>query len=295
MIFKSFFLIFLVCFLNFVTTKATLSDPKQNQPEHARVESNSNPHVTRSIESWCKELDKELLSVQHRSCVDQPWQLETYATSGKPIPYMFWGNPEGKRILVIGAMHGDEISAISLVFRWIDFLKQTKKDSFLRDRYYLLVPLLNPDGFFANPRTRTNLAGVDLNRNFQTSDWSKEAQMYWKRRAGQDPRRFPGHIAGSELETKLIQKWIEDFKPLLIISTHAPYGLVDHDGPIEFPKNSLNPLPLKVLGSFPGSLGRYAGVERKIPVVTVELGAAKKIPPIKTLEDLFVFIMKAKF
>ena len=191
-------------------------------------------------------------------------------------------------------MHGDEISSVSAVFRWIDFLDRTKADSFLRQNRYMFIPLVNPDGFYIQPRTRTNLAGVDLNRNFSTKEWSDKALPFWKIKASSDPRRYPGEKPGSETETRVVEKAINEFKPDLIISVHAPYCLVDHDGPISFP-DMQSPLPVRTLGAFPGSLGTYAGIERNIPVVTPELPSAKQLPDLKALEQLLIFIMKAKF
>lgn len=253
--------------------------------------------VSEAINTWCRDLSKELLSVNYERCVGRSWENSAASRSGKPIPFTWWGDPAGRRILVLGAVHGDEISSVSLVFRWMDFLDKTKPDSFVRKNRYLFLPLINPDGFFASPRTRTNEVGVDLNRNFTTAGWAEEALAHWRRKTKSDPRRYPGKVAGSESETQVIQKWIEEYKPELIISIHAPYGLVDHDGPIHFHEITglSSPLPVKTLGSFPGSLGKYAGVERKIPVVTVELPAAKRIPEIKAIEDLLVYILKAKF
>ena len=58
-----------------------------------------------------------------------------------------------------------------------------------------VVPILNPDGLLA--RSRVNANQVDLNRNFPTRDWEKNAVQFWKKHAGASPRRFPGTIAGS--------------------------------------------------------------------------------------------------
>ena len=92
----------------------------------------------------------------------------------------------------------------------------------------------------------------------------------------------------------MVQKAVNEFKPDLIISVHAPYGLVDHDGPIEFPEVE-SPLPVRTLGSYPGSLGTFAGIERNIPVVTPELPNANHLPEGKAIEQLLIFIMKSKF
>ncbi len=63
----------------------------------------------------------------------------------------------------------------------------------------------------------------------------------------------------------------------MIVSIHAPYGVLDFDGPQE-PPRKLGRLSLNQLGVFPGSLGHYAGVHKGMPVVTVELVSAELTP-----------------
>jgi len=253
------------------------------------------PSTSQEIVSWCTHLSKELRSVNYDRCVKREWKLEALSPQKRPIPSVTWGDDNAEhRILILGAIHGDEISAVSMTTRWLDFLDRTKTDSFLRKKKFMFMPLVNPDGFYAVPRTRTNANGVDINRNFSTSEWSEKAQKFWKVKTASDPRRFPGAKAASELETQVVEKAVENFKPDLIISVHAPYCLVDHDGPINFPTTK-SPLPVRTLGSFPGSLGTYAGVERSIPVVTPELPSAKTMPDEKSIEQLFIFIMQAKY
>ena len=58
---------------------------------------------------------------------------------------------------------------------------------------------------------------------------------------------------------------------------HAPYHLVDYDGPRTAP-NKLGSLYLRDLGVFPGSLGNYAGLDLEVPIVTVELNSAGIMP-----------------
>lgn len=269
------------------------------------VEKKAEPPKPQTTKDWCIELAKELKSIKKESCSARPWEIDARSTGDRVIPRLFWpmkpekmdkkeDSKDGQRILIVAAIHGDEIAAVSVAFRWMDFLERTKADSFVRKNKYLFVPLANPDGFFSSPRTRTNLNKVDLNRNFATDEWDKRALFYWKTKANSDPRRYPGPKAGSEKETQIIQKWIEEFKPDLIISVHAPYNVVDHDGPIEFP-NMKSPLPVRALGAYPGSLGSYGGIERNIPVVTPELPDANHLPKTKALEDLFLFVLKAKY
>ena len=70
---------------------------------------------------------------------------------------------------------------------------------------------------------------------------------------------------------------IQRFKPNLIVSIHAPYGVLDFDGPA-LPPRRLGRLILDQVGIFPGSLGHYGGVHKGMPVVTIELPSALLTP-----------------
>ena len=188
------------------------------------------------------------------------------SSEGSPIIHQdFVARADGlkKRILVIGLIHGDEPESGVLSHLWVDRLNMIKSPS----NHWRIIPLANPDGL--KLKTRMNSRKVDLNRNFPTKDWDKLAIKFWKNSGKEDPRRFPGTSAGSEIEVKCIIEHVNGFKPDIIISIHTPYGLFDFDGPKFRPIS--NVLPWKRLGTFPGSLGRWAWDERKIPVLTIEL------------------------
>ncbi len=193
--------------------------------------------------------------------------MRDFAPARKPA-----GGPP-RRVLLLGGIHGDELSSVQVVFQWIE---QLKSDRFQHYQWRVL-PCTNPDGLFAKPSRRVNLHGVDLNRNFPSPDWDKRAPAYWKEKTNSDPRRFPGTKAASEPETRWIVEQIRSFKPDAIVSVHAPYGLLDFDGPRDPPK-SLGYLRLQPLGVYPGSLGDYAGVALKLPVITMELPQAETSP-----------------
>ena len=177
------------------------------------------------------------------------------------------------KVLVLGAMHGDEAASSTVVFDWIERAKQATTDRI----YWRMLPAVNPDGLFKRPATRVNARGVDLNRNFPTSDWNSQAHRYWVKRTQRDPRRFPGPAPLSEPETRWVYGQIDMFKPDLIVSVHAPYGVLDFDGPPP-PPSRLGGLYLDQVGIYPGSLGNYGGVQKRVPVVTVELKHALKAP-----------------
>lgn len=235
-----------------------------------------------AIDAWCAYLGSRLHSVSTKTCHAQNFvAAEALTAQGNALVSRDFGvgkdgtAPENaKRILLIGGIHGDELTSISMVFRWMDWVQQPDAALY----HWRVIPLANPDGLKAKPSTRFNANGVDINRNFNTPDWDKDAQAYWVKRTKQDPRRYPGQTAGSEIETRWLEAQIEEFSPDLIISVHAPYNLLDYDGPVLQPVH-FGRLSLNRLGVYPGSLGNYGGLFKQIPVVTIELPNGAIMPP----------------
>ena len=184
------------------------------------------------------------------------------------------------KVLVLGGIHGDELSSASVALQWIQLAAQSRAD-LPGEVHWRFIPALNPDGLFERPPRRMNANGVDLNRNFPTPNWERDAKIYWEKRTGKDPRRYPGSKPLSEPETQFLHEEMQRFKPQLIVSIHAPYGVLDFDGPIKqgvVPPSRLGRLYLDQLGIFPGSLGNYGGVHKGIPVVTIELPNSMRTP-----------------
>lgn len=186
--------------------------------------------------------------------------------------------PEGAklRVLVIGGIHGDELSSSSVALHWIRLASQDPAQM-TPPVHWRFVPALNPDGLLNKPPRRVNANGVDLNRNFPTPQWERDARSYWEKRTRKDPRRYPGLKPLSEPETKYLHDEMQSFKPHLIVSIHAPYGVLDFDGP-SVPPSKLGRLYLDQVGIFPGSLGNYGGVHKGVPVVTIELPNSMRTP-----------------
>jgi hypothetical protein len=180
------------------------------------------------------------------------------------------------RVLVVGAIHGDEPSSAAVAFHWIRLAAQMPVVS-TPVIHWRFVPVLNPDGIFSQPPRRVNGHGVDLNRNFSTPNWERDARLYWEKRTRKDPRRWPGPRPLSEPESRFLHEQMRDFKPQLIVSIHAPYGVLDFDGPV-VPPTRLGSLYLRPVGIYPGSLGNYGGVQSGMPVVTIELPNATRTP-----------------
>lgn len=214
-------------------------------------------------------------------CLDAKLE-ESGAKSRNGVP-IYWRDvvgkvPEGRasveplRALVIGAIHGDELTSASLALRWIDTAAKTP-----RAVHWRFVPVANPDGLLARKPQRTNAKGVDLNRNFRTPGWDHEAPLHWTKRARKDPRRWPGNEPLSEPESRFVHDQIAQFKPDLVVSIHAPYGVLDFDGPMA-PPRQLGSLRLEQVGVFPGSLGHFGGLQLGLPIVTIELPHALRMP-----------------
>ena len=110
---------------------------------------------------------------------------------------------------------------------------------------------------------------------------------YWQVTTKRDSRRWPGKTSLSEPESKFVHQQIEHFKPHLVVSIHAPYGVLDFDGSV-LPPAQLGRLYLDQVGVFPGSLGNYSGIHRGIPVVTVELPAAQATPRNVEIKKMWV-------
>jgi hypothetical protein len=176
------------------------------------------------------------------------------------------------RVLVVGAMHGDELTSASLALHWIGLAEKAG-----RPVHWRFIPVLNPDGLLAKKPSRTNAFGVDLNRNFDTPGWKHDAPHYWHKRTRKDPRRWPGPAPLSEPESHFLHVQMDRFRPHLVVSIHAPYGVLDFDGPHE-PPQRLGRLRLDRVGVFPGSLGHYGGLQQNMPVVTIELDHALRMP-----------------
>ncbi|ABK42572.1 peptidase M14, carboxypeptidase A [Magnetococcus marinus MC-1] len=246
-----------------------------------------------SMEQTCQRIGNKLGSVSVQDCLSQELRpTGGYSVGGIPIlvkeyPPLGQRLPRG-RILVLGGIHGDEYSSVSITFRWLEKLNLYHSGLF----HWRVAPLTNPDGLLQENSVRMNAHGVDLNRNFGTPDWADKALEYWEKDTLRDPRRYPGPAPLSEPESRWIAQEIESFKPDVIVSIHAPYGLLDFDGPPKNPPKRLGSLYLSPLGTYPGSLGRYAGMYKKIPIITIELKYAGIMPSNSEIRNIWMDLVR---
>ena len=164
------------------------------------------------------------------------------------------GNINSK-IIIIGCFHGDEPQGKYLIE---EYLKQNPNTNIL------FIPCLNEYGVEHN--TRTNKNGVDLNRNFPTKNWvlSKKDNFY----GGTKP--------ASEEETGFVIDIVENNKPKPILTLHAPYKVVNYDGDAREISQKISdiigyPVEESIGYETPGSFGTWAGIEKGIPTITLEL------------------------
>lgn len=256
-------------------------------PCYGQAQTNT-PNLNEISEQFCQDLSQKLRTVKYPDCLNLELHVsfkhqsveQRPLTYKEVVPKPELSPPKG-RILFIGGIHGDEYAAISLTYIWLKTLLQPATTT---EYHWLFLPLANPDGLFQSPATRTNANTVDLNRNFPSPDWQKLALKTWQSHTGKNPRRFPGDRANSEPETQWLVQLIERFQPNAIISLHAPYGLLDYDGPEHALPNKIGHLRHRALGTYPGSLGRYAGEYLNIPVLTLELRSAGTMPSAKEIQ-----------
>lgn len=191
-------------------------------------------------------------------------EIVGYSVLGIPLSLYRFGR-SGPLTLIFGGIHGNERNSADLARRLAEHL-MTHPDAY-SERRVVLLPVANPDGTVKD--SRTNSRGVDLNRNFPAKNWA----------AGKEGPQFGGKSPLSEPESTALAKLVEDAAPARIIAIHAIFGgreCNNYDGPAEglaTLMGTLNRYPVKKSIGYPtpGSFGTWAGVERQIPVITLEL------------------------
>jgi hypothetical protein len=244
---------------------------------------------------WCKRLTARLPGISAATCQNSALK-PTGAVSRQGFPILMRQIPAAKgsnpvRILLLGGMHGDELTSSAIVFQWMQWMQGPLAQEF----QWNIVPVLNPDGLLAPQPQRVNANGVDLNRNFPTPGWQQEAPRYWATATKSDPRRYPGSAPLSEPESRWVHEEMERFRPSVIISVHAPFGVLDFDGPVK-PPYRFGRLIFNRVGVYPGSLGNYSGLHKNVPVITIELPNSRTMPPDAEVQriwqDMLVWIQR---
>jgi len=247
-----------------------------------------------TVRQACEKISNKLSSVSFKECDSLELTLSGHqSVNNFPIllreyPPLAGKTPKG-RVLLIGGMHGDELASISVTFKWMHTLKKYHSGLF----HWHVVPLMNPDGALIKKHSRANASGVDLNRNFLTPGAEGSALRYWVEKTKRNKRRYPGDEPLSEPESRWLQQEIERFKPDVIVAVHAPFDLVDYDAPNrDNAPEKIGPLYKNLMGTYPGSLGNYAGIHLGIPVITMELPHAGIMPTRRQVGHLWTDLVR---
>lgn len=167
----------------------------------------------------------------------------------------------GRRVLVIGSIHGNEREGLRAVDQLVADLRARPPGATVR-----IVRDMNPDG--SATRTRGNARGVDLNRNWPASSFTPAADR--------------GGAALSEPESRAVFEEIERFGPTLVVVLHSTAAgpFVNYDGPAAeaaalFAAAAGTHDPRwRVVSDMgyptPGSLGSLIGIDRGIAILTIE-------------------------
>lgn len=188
------------------------------------------------------------------------------SVKGRALEAFVCGQQTSASMVVFGGFHGDEPNSVTLAHRLLDLVDSAKIQR--EGAPWIIMPVVNPDGY--ERRRRCNHNGVDINRNFPTRDW-----QLTKRRS----RMFGGQSPASEPETQTVVKLIERHRPACIITIHSigqRRYCNNYDGPGRTLAQAMcrhNQYPVRASIGYPtpGSFGTWAGRERSIPTITLEL------------------------
>lgn len=190
-----------------------------------------------------------------------------YGTSVDGLPITVYLPDSGTaEIVILAAIHGDEPETTVAVSEALRCLPSG-------DLQAAVILCGNPDGMVRG--TRGNARGVDLNRNFPTSNWRPEP-VFYKSRANdaRDIALSPGPEAASEPETRALISLIARLKPRAVVSLHSALACIDDSGASHLGRQLADRCALPFLTEIgyptPGSMGTWAS-ERGLNLVTLEL------------------------
>ena len=232
-----------------------------------------------AVRRHCDEISSKLASVRYKECLSHKFEIaEGRSVKGLPIfvRNLYSAPDENRpdnntttesthqRILIIGGIHGNEYSSISIIFKWITILNQNTAGAY----HWKIIPLLNPDGLLQDLSKRVNANGIDLERNFSVDTGAGQETMPW------------------EPESQWLADEIERYKPDVIITVHAPhsshaYKRLNNSQPALGAQYQNNIVPN------PNSFNQYVSARIDIPILTIELPYADVMPTQSEINEIW--------
>lgn len=142
-----------------------------------------------------------------------------FSFGGRPIEAYRFGVGENEYLIVAGIHGGYEGNTIALANELITYINENP-GVIPTDATLYIIRNMNPDGEARDdgPDGRVNNNGVDLNRNFPSSnwaaDWDRDGCWIYRPTTG-------GAYGGSEPETRTVMSFVRNHKIKALISYHS--------------------------------------------------------------------------
>ena len=200
-----------------------------------------------------------------RTAFDFPF--DTYGQSVNGVNLEYFPPRKNCELLIVAGIHGEEPETTVALSRAVRSLQSDEISSSIS-----LVLSANPDGLVLG--TRGNANGVDLNRNFPSTNWQSDpTNCRWHVDESEELPILTGSAPASEPESQALIELIDSLSPKIVLTLHGPLACVDDpDGtPLAgwIAKETGFPLVTELGYPTPGSMGTWAK-ERNLPWVTWE-------------------------
>ncbi len=186
---------------------------------------------------------------QHEVVSEDEWKLSsrtrchTVATigssvQGRPINAYYFGSGS-QTVLFTGAIHGNELSSKYIMDALIADLEARAKE-IPANKQIVVIPVVSPDSVAV--ASRYNARGVNLNRNFNTHNWTSDIGVS----GGRVEEGAGGSAPLSEPESAALARFTQQLNPRFVVTYHSVGSLVNgNDVGIA---NTLGPLYSQMTG-----------------------------------------------